>query len=160
VLEIPFTLSCGGACGTQVYWAEADGKEMEAQDCVIACPADEVGARTLTRWMGKDREQEIACGVIVHAVKPMTLPAALKALDIESFAGTTVQEIVLPDGLSLIDERAFAQCGALALITIPDTVSFIADNAFEGSDGVAILCGEGSYAATYAERMEIPCFAE
>ena len=146
-LEIPVTLSCGGDCGTQVYWIGTDGEEMKVLDSVIVSPADTVGGHTLTLWLGEDRENAAVCGVIVHSENPLMHPSALLALDIEAFAGSAVQAVILPDGAHVIDECAFARCASLVLITISDTVTSIADDAFEGSSSVAILCKEESYAA-------------
>jgi len=86
----------------------------------------------------------------------MALPAALKTVEAEAFAGDrSIDEIVLPDGILTIGARAFAD-STLTSITLPDTITAIADDAFEGSPDVTALVTAGSYAMRWCRRNHIP----
>ncbi len=82
------------------------------------------------------------------------LPASLLSIEKETFYGdTSVKEVVVPYGTQYIMARAFAYSG-VEKIYIPDTVTFIAGNAFDGVDDVVICAPEGSYAAAFAEEYD------
>ncbi len=83
----------------------------------------------------------------------LTLPAALEVIEEEAFCGDeSLEEVVIPYGATTIGPRAFAYSG-LRRITIPDTVTEIADDAFEGTDGLTIVAPADSYAWEYAQRF-------
>ena len=90
------------------------------------------------------------CRVHVLAPRVMSLPGDLLVIEDSAFEGIAVTSVVIPDGVTEIGSRAFADCPALMEVTIPTSVTFIAQDAFEGSDMVVIVCGEGSYAAEWA----------
>ena len=157
-IDIPFTLSCAGACGVDVYWAD-DAQRSDTANGSLSYPADVCGARMIRLWLDGEQDKAVSCRVIVHAKQQMILPGDLTVLGEEAFAGMAAAEILLPEGMSVIAPRAFANCADLVLITIPDSVTLIADDAFEGSANVTILCADGSYAAEYADQMKIACIA-
>ena len=77
------------------------------------------------------------------------LPAEISAICAEAFMGdTSMTEAVIPDGARSIGERAFAY-SALKSVTLPATLTEIADNAFEGCDGLTATVSGGSYAHQY-----------
>ena len=88
------------------------------------------------------------------------LPAETKTILAEAFAGSDVECVVLSSACETIGSRAFADCAQLALIEIPEGVTSIADNAFEGSASVALVVKDGSYAQSYAERLGLKWRAE
>ena len=89
------------------------------------------------------------CNEALAAV--MTLPKKVQTIDERAFYGdTSMDEVVMPYGSENIGELAFAYSG-LKRITIPNTVSYIADNAFEGITGLTIAAPAGSKAQEYAE---------
>ena len=51
---------------------------------------------------------------------------------------------------------AFAKCSAPERLEIPESVTEISDNAFEGCDKLVIYCNKGSYAHRYAADKNIP----
>ena len=93
--------------------------------------------------------------MLCHAADQLILPRNATEVASEAFAGVAAAEVILPEGMVSIGSRAFAQCEGLALVTIPDTVGLIAEDAFEGTDGVVVLCSENSFAADYAQRKEL-----
>lgn len=85
------------------------------------------------------------------------LPASTFYVDDEAFVGnSTIQAVVAPDGLQVIGTRAFADCANLKCITLPDSVSYIAEDAFENTPDVVIFASVGSYAWQWAEEQGIP----
>lgn len=85
------------------------------------------------------------------------LPASTFYVDDEAFVGnSTIQSVVAPDGLQVIGTRAFADCANLKCITLPDSVSHIAEDAFENTPDVVIFASVGSYAWQWAEEQGIP----
>lgn len=85
------------------------------------------------------------------------LPASTFYVDDEAFVGnSTIQAVIAPDGLQVIGTRAFADCANLKCITLPDSVSHIAEDAFENTPDVVIFASVGSYAWQWAEEQGIP----
>ena len=70
----------------------------------------------------------------------------------EAFEGAAFKYAVLPEGAESIEKRAFADCGNLRDIYIPESTVKIAEDAFEGVSGLTIHGKEGSYAEFYAEK--------
>ena len=80
----------------------------------------------------------------------LLLPGALMEIDEEAFYQTSAAQIVrIEDGTLSIASRAFARSG-LKRIRIPQSVSQIAGDAFEGCNGLIIYGKAGSYAQRYA----------
>lgn len=85
------------------------------------------------------------------------LPTSTFYVDDEAFVGNSmIQSVVAPDGLQVIGTRAFADCANLKCITLPDSVSYIAEDAFENTPDVVIFASVGSYAWQWAEKQSIP----
>ena len=85
----------------------------------------------------------------------LTLPAALEVIEEEAFCGDeSLEEVVIPYGATTIGPRAFAYSG-LRRITIPDTVTEIAGDAFEGTDGLTIVSAGNCFACDYAMEHTI-----
>ena len=83
----------------------------------------------------------------------MILPAAVKRIDDEAFRGMSGMTCaVIPDGATTIGAYAFADCGALGLVRIPESVTAIDDTAFDNSPNVILICGADSAAGAFAER--------
>ena len=150
-ISVPFVLSCGGVCGLDVHWCDFSGLSGVAENAVDY-PAELPGGGLMQVWIGEDEAQAAGCTVIVHAADQLILPSHAAEVASEAFAGVAAAEVILPEGMVSIGSRAFAQCEGLALVTIPDTVKWIAEDAFEETDGVVILCSENSFAADYAQH--------
>ncbi len=96
--------------------------------------------------------------VQTREVEPvMTLPAALTDIPAQMLMGNeAVEEIILQDGVLNIGEQAFADCKALVHIVIPESVEFIAENAFENAqEALFIDAPVDSYAAQWAREHGI-----
>ena len=73
------------------------------------------------------------------------------AFDSNAFVST----IIIPHGVTNIEEMAFANCRKLKMVQIPDSVSNIEDNAFENDSNLVIQCTRGSAASAFRIRNKI-----
>ena len=87
------------------------------------------------------------------------MPENLLIIDDEAFSGTSVSRIIMQSHLTIINDGAFSGNQFLKEVFIPVSVTIIADNAFEDSDGVVIWGAAGSYAENWAHRNGIPFLA-
>ena len=71
------------------------------------------------------------------------------------FNCVSLSEVTLPETVTTIADSAFTGCESLSKITIPASVTEIADNAFNRADNVVIYCYTDSVAHTYAETNSI-----
>ena len=83
------------------------------------------------------------------------LPDSLTTIEAEAFEGGAFTYVQLPEGVTSIGSRAFADCPNLAYIYIPEETGTIASDAFSGVSGLTILGHSGSYAEVYAQRNGI-----
>ncbi len=88
----------------------------------------------------------------------LTLPAAMQTIKAEAFMNCTNIDGVSVRGnkLTEIQSGAFKNCTGLYFIELPDSVTEIADDAFEGCANVQFYCSDNSTAAAYAEAHGIP----
>ena len=78
-------------------------------------------------------------GTVIPHERAMFLPAAIREIADEAFVGSRAMQVTLPEGAQSIGSRAFADCDELLLVVIPSTVTYIADDAFEGSPNAILL---------------------
>ncbi len=90
----------------------------------------------------------------------LKLPAFLKEIGEEAFAGCSEESVIVPDGCETIGVRAFADSANLRTITIPASVTSIAADAFDGCTDLTIRTPKGSYASRYAAAHGLGCVAE
>jgi len=80
----------------------------------------------------------------------LTLPADLMMVEAEAFMGdASLKTVVLPDGLQTIQTKAFAGSGVTD-VNLPDTLTFIAEDAFDDTHIANLQVSEGTYAYTWA----------
>ena len=78
------------------------------------------------------------------------LPAGLKVIEEQAFYGdTSVDEVIVQEGTETIGAQAFAH-SSLSAITLPGSVTSIADDAFDGCGEVEVSAQEGTYAYDWA----------
>jgi len=79
----------------------------------------------------------------------LTLPSSTQVICEEAFYGaTSLDEVVVPEGATEIQSGAFAY-STLNSIELPESLTYIADDAFEGVEGLSVNAPEGSYAAQW-----------
>jgi len=90
-----------------------------------------------TAWMNSQKDELITVGdgILVKytgtsAVK--TLSTNIKTIGSHAFAGNdTIEEIIIPSTVSVIDVSAFEDCDSLKKLTIPNSVEKIGEKAFK-----------------------------
>ena len=88
--------------------------------------------------------------VLAEEIAALRLPSSLKIIEEEAFYGdTSIGKVIVPEGATEIGERAFAN-SSLTEINLPDTLTSIADTAFEGLTDVTVTANEGSWAYGWA----------
>ena len=73
-----------------------------------------------------------------------------------AFQRCGLREVVLPEGLTLINGEAFQGFQDLESVTIPDSVTDIEESAFDGCERLTIHAREGSFAERFAAARGIP----
>ena len=69
--------------------------------------------------------------------KDVVIPDNVIKIDAYAFRGKKIESVVLPNGLQRIGHNAFEHCSELKIISIPESVVEIGDEAFIGCDGLA-----------------------
>lgn len=93
--------------------------------------------------------------VVIREDDREILPDDLQRIEAQAFRGTSVAYVVVPEGCRSIGENAFADCEALRVIELPDSVTDIAPNAFSGCRNFVIRASMGSEAAKWAEKNDV-----
>ena len=82
----------------------------------------------------------------------LKLPESLKSLGAEAFSGVnTPTEIVLPEGVATIESRALADM-TITGINLPESLTYIAPDAFEGAELSGVEVAWGSYAKAWCDE--------
>ena len=81
----------------------------------------------------------------------MTPPAGLTTIEESAFEGVAARTVRLPEGVTSIGSRAFADCPNLRHIYIPGSVTKISGDAFDGISELYLYGSRGSAANDYAK---------
>lgn len=84
-----------------------------------------------------------------------TLPGLLETIEDEAFEGIAAESITFSNSLLSIGERAFANNRYLKIVSIPESVEYIGDHAFDGSRDFTVYGSANSYAADWAREHDI-----
>lgn len=69
----------------------------------------------------------------------LQLPKDLKIIKANTFYGSTsIDKVLVPEGVSEIQSKAFAN-STLKKITLPESITFIAEDAFEGCGDITVM---------------------
>ena len=66
-----------------------------------------------------------------------------------------MERYVMPEGVEAIDAKAFSFCTKLLSVALPDGVSDIGADAFEGHVNLTLVVGRGSRGEQYAKGNDI-----
>lgn len=97
---------------------------------------------------------------VVQSFVALTLPESLQIIEDEAFTGIAAEQIKINESVEKIGNGAFSGCKSLLFVSIPDSVTEIADDAFENDPLLTIVCSFGSTAYHFAEAHDIPCYYE
>ena len=89
-------------------------------------------------------------------LRTFNLPISVEIIEDEAFEGTAITNIVLPETVTIIGDRAFANIKTLRTIRIPMSTASIAKTAFIGTNNVTITAAPNSYARTWAKENGLP----
>lgn len=93
-------------------------------------------------------------------LRELVIPGSIKVIQKGTFyTCKQLQTVVIEDGVEVIGEEAFTQCGMLESVTIPASVTEMTDP-FYDSPNVTIYTPAGSYAETWAAENGVPCVAQ
>ena len=144
---------------TGIVFSSSDESVIRVENGLITCVAP--GFSVITAKHPSGVQSQVTLYVSSGGV--FVLPASIKEIEEEAFADNSLLEtVVLQSGVLSVGERAFADCALLKSVSVPASVSFIAPDAFLGSDRVTILCEEGSYAHEYAllNAIDFECMSK
>lgn len=86
------------------------------------------------------------------ASETLALPEDLLVIEDEAFMGdTSLEAVILPENVQKIGSRAFAD-STITAIWLPASLSYIADDAFDGCKNLSVTAPEGSYAHSWAQN--------
>ena len=96
---------------------------------------------------------------ILYPENAVILTEAVEEIESEAFYGADAVELFdfSHTGLISVGPRAFASCARLQAVLLPESVSFIADDAFP--DRTVLVTVPGSYAEAWAQSRRHPCVA-
>lgn len=88
--------------------------------------------------------------IVAFAEPVLALPAALEVIAEEAFYGAkSLDKVILPESVKEIGVRAFAN-SSVKTINLPSSLTYIADDAFDGARLKHVTAVEGSYAYNWA----------
>ena len=68
----------------------------------------------------------------------------------------SLKSIIIPNGVTFIGDFAFEGCFDIETVTIPNSVTSIEDDTFRYCENIMIHCYKNSYAEEYAKKNNIP----
>lgn len=128
-------------CGEEISWS-LEGSGVNLSGATLT--AISAGTATLTATCRGFETQSIPVTVSDEAPVIMTLSPALALVEDEALMGTRASVIDLPEGLTFISARAFADCPALRLLRVAGMGTDFDVSALEGSEQAVLLCPEDS----------------
>ncbi len=80
---------------------------------------------------------EVFYGFFSFSGLKVTLPDSIRVIGREAFCESPLSSINLPEGLTTIEDMAFAECGSLTSITFPSSLRTIGTEAFDNCHSLA-----------------------
>lgn len=91
-----------------------------------------------------------------YALKYIEFQEGISSIPNNIFSGSGIEEITVPDTITVIGSRAFYDCSQLKKLVIPASVSKMGEECVGLSDNVTIYCKLNSAAHRYAVENGIP----
>lgn len=127
----------------------ADGQQQESKDYTYT---DTDGGILITGYLGTGTLAQIPAEIDGKAVVEIGENA---------FRNSTVEQVIVPEGVKSIGWFAFYGSYRLSSVILPASVTRIEYGAFElCSSSLRVTCPPGSYAAQYASSYGIPVIAK
>ncbi len=83
----------------------------------------------------------------------LIMPASLKEVGEDAFAGTAAEHVLLSDVTEILADRAFEGMNTLTSIYLPDSLRMIGQDVFGGRTEPVFLGNSGSFAETWAKAF-------
>lgn len=126
-----------------------------------------VNVASLAAWCGIAIDREGASNPLPYArellvngepIKDVVIPEGVTSIAERAFFGcASITSVTLPEGVINILDDAFRGCAGLTSVTVPDSVRYIEKDAFSDCPNLAIFALNGAEAAvSYAMHMKIP----
>ena len=110
--------------------------------------------RVVAAGTGYNRgETIVSVGPRSAAATIFSLPAGLTEIEEEAFAGIAAEKIIVPQGVTRIGDRAFADCPNLKELELPEGITFEGEPLY-GSGPVFVYGPAGSWLEAYAEAVD------
>ena len=82
-------------------------------------------------------ENGVLTGVDLHGYTEVVIPDRVKSIGDKAFYGcSTLTSVTIPDSVTNVGQSAFSGCSSLTSVTIPASVTIIGDYAFSGCDKI------------------------
>ena len=133
-----------------------------ASTAFVACPLTTFAVDEQNRYysaangmlFNKEKTQLLR-GVTVNGAV-CTIPDSVTSITVGAFSDSGVRELILGDGITVIEPRTFEDCYSLVSVTISDNVTTIGDYAFEGCSSL-VSATLGDNVTTIGERAFAYC---
>lgn len=100
--------------------------------------------------------QELGTYVFVNtSFKKVVWSASVKEIPMGTFYQSGIGELIIPEGVTRIEDLAFAYCRNLKKLFIPKSVTYLADSAFNGVTDITIVT-ENPQVIDYCIHHSIP----
>jgi len=107
--------------------------------CVAAYDADHDGYVTIDEAAAVSSLGETFKGAELGSFDELKYFTGLTSIDDEAFMGSTLTKVTLPEGLTTIGARAFADCASLTVFNVPASVVNIGNGAFKGCSSLTAI---------------------
>ena len=136
----------------ELMWESSDeAVTVDEHGVLTAAAVGNAQVRVSVGWISA------ACDVTIveNAGLHMKLPAALKKIESDAFAGTAAGVIELPASVMKVESGAFADSTALYQLICPASFE-AAPDLLRGSEQAVLVCPAGSPAEAFCRRMALP----
>lgn len=97
-----------------------------------AAMTDEIPTLRITSWKNVMEDMSDFGIYDIGKFREITLPNGLTAIRANVFSSSSLENVVIPEGVTEIGDSAFEDCKSLKNVAIPDTVTQIGCDAFHG----------------------------